>query len=340
MLPKLLVRLPVPIFLYLFCAQFATADEFSLNGATMGTTYHIKVVTVSGIDAKALQTRIDQRLEQLNQSMSTYRPDSEISRFNQLKSIDTKFEVSADFLSVMLAADAVNGLSGGAWDGTVNPLVNLWGFGRSGPIEKLPSAQAVSDALKNVGFDQIEVSAKGFLKKLRPEVTIDLASIAKGFGVDQVAQLLETVGAKNYLVEIGGEVYASGRRPDGKRWRVGINQPVKNGAMDAVYKALDLENQAMATSGDYRNFEVIEGRAFSHIIDPRTGYPVNHGVVSASVVAPNCTLADGLATALMVMEPEKGITLLNRLEAVDGLIIVQKSDGSLENHWSGSLKPE
>jgi thiamine biosynthesis lipoprotein len=331
---QMLIRLLSLVLIYSFCAGSSAAKELLLSGSTMGTTYHIKVVTEPNKDVQALQPRIDQRLEQLNQSMSTYRFDSEISRFNRLQSIDTNFEVSSDLLAVMLAADAVYRLTDGAWDGTVNPLVNLWGFGPSGHIEKKPSAQAITDALKNVGFDLIEVSAKGFLKKHRSEVTIDLASIAKGYGVDQISELIEESGFNNYLVEIGGEVYASGRRPDGMKWRVGINQPRKHAAADAVYKALELENQAMATSGDYRNFEVIDGRTYSHIIDPCSGYPVDHGVVSASVVAPNCTLADGLATALIVMAPDKGISLLNRLEGVEGLVIVQKRDGSLENHWS------
>ncbi len=333
---KMIVR-ALFVLICTFCTGLSAAAELSLSGETMGTTYHIKVVAESDKDTQSLQPRIDQRLEELNQSMSTYRFDSEISRFNRLRSIDTNFEVSSDFLAVMLAADAIYRLTDGAWDGTVNPLINLWGFGPAGPIDKLPSAQAISNALKIVGFEQIEVSAKGFLKKHHPEVTIDLASIAKGYGVDQIAQVIEASGFRNYLVEIGGEVYASGRRLDSKKWRVGINQPRKAAAIDAVYMALELEDQAMATSGDYRNFEVIEGRTYSHIIDPRTGYPINHGVVSTSVLAPNCTLADGLATALMVMGPDKGIHLLNRLEAVEGLIIVQKPDGSLENHWSRGL---
>jgi FAD:protein FMN transferase len=337
---RVVVRL---LILALICSASigsAAAEELLLSGATMGTTYHVKVAAaVSGKEISSLQARIDRRLEQLNQSMSTYRVDSEISRFNRLKSIDTNFKISDDFLTVMLAGDAVYRLTDGAWDGTVSPLVDLWGFGPAGRIDKVPSRQAITEAMRKVGFDQIEISAKGYLRKHRPEVMIDLASIAKGYGVDQIAELLETSGFKNYLVEIGGEVYASGRREDGRYWRVGINKPVKTAAPDAVYAALDLQNQAMATSGDYRNFEEIGGRAYSHIIDPHSGYPVTHAVVSSSVVAPNCTLADGLATALMVMGPEKGIGLLNRLDGVEGLVIVRKPDGSLENHWSNGFSP-
>ena len=336
---KVLVRLLLIALIGLFCMGLTQAQEHLFSGRTMGTTFHIKVVADSAMDGQALQARIDKRLEAINQSMSTYRPDSEISRFNAIRTVDEPFKVSADFLTVMLAADAVHGITGGAWDGTVNPLVDLWGFGRSGRIDKVPSADAVADALRNVGFDYIEVSAKGYLKKHRPEVTIDLASIAKGYGVDQIADLLEASGYKDFLVEIGGEVFASGRRPDGKNWRVGINRPRRGSAADEVYTALDLADQAMATSGDYRNYEEIDGHIYSHIIDPRTGYPVNHGVVSTSVVAPNCTLADGLATALMVMPPDDGISLINRLDGVECLVITLNPDGNLGNHWSSGLKP-
>jgi thiamine biosynthesis lipoprotein len=334
MVPKFYTRWLGLVFIFFWCTGFGTAKELYLTGATMGTTYHIKVVVEPHKNHKDLQQHINQRLKQLNRSMSTFQSDSEISRFNRLQSIDTDFPVSQDFLHVMLAADAVYRLTDGAWDGTVKPLVDLWGFGPAGRIDKVPSDQAIAAAMKNVGFQKIEVSAKGFLRKHQPTVTIDLASIAKGYGVDQVSEVIEESGFRNYLVEIGGEVYAAGKRPDGKRWRVGINQPLKTATANAVYKALELQDQAMATSGDYRNFEVIGGHAYSHIIDPRTGYPVTQGVVSTSVIAPNCTLADGLATAKMVMGPVKGIALLNRVDAVEGLIIVQKADGSLENHWS------
>jgi FAD:protein FMN transferase len=341
MVLKMTARLAgLALILLFWSTGFGAPRELLLTGATMGTTYHIKVVPEADKDGKDLRTRIDHRLKQLNESMSTFQSDSEISRFNRLQAVDQEFAVSQDFLAVMLAADAVYSLTDGAWDGTVKPLVDLWGFGSAGPIDEAPSAQAVAAALQNVGFHGIEVSAKGFLKKRLAAVTVDLASIAKGYGVDQVARLIEGAGFRNYLVEIGGEVYAAGRRPDGRKWRVGINRPVKKAAASAVYRALDLQDQAMATSGDYRNFEIIGGRAYSHIIDPRSGYPVTHGVVSTSVVAPNCTLADGLATALMVLGPVKGISLLNNLDAVEGLIIVQKADGSLENHWSRGLKDE
>ena len=328
--------------IFLFCTGFGGVKEHRLAGRTMGTTYHIKIIAPPSKDADmdTVRKRIDRRLEQLNQSMSTYRSTSEISRFNKLTTAGQPFVVSPDFLKVMLAADAIHDLTAGAWDGTVHPLVNLWGFGRSGSIEKVPSHEEIENALENVGFQHIEVSPEGYLKKRRGQVTVNLGSIAKGYGVDRVASLLTELGYRNFLVEIGGEVFAAGRRKDGNQWKVGINRPEKGAAATDVYKALVLENRAMATSGDYRNYVEIQGRSYSHIIDPRNGYPVNNGVVSASVIAPNCTLADGLATALMIMRPVEGVQLLNSMEKVEGVIIVRRSDGTFENHFSKGMAHE
>jgi FAD:protein FMN transferase len=321
----------------LVCTARAEAKEHLLVGRTMGTTYHIKIIAPKSDDMAAVQHEIDRRLEQINQSMSTFMKESEISRFNRMTEVGKPFAVSLDFLKVMRVAGAIHRVTGGAWDGTVLPLIELWGFGRSAPIEKEPSPAAIAKAMEDVGFQNIEVSTDGFLKKRRARVTVDLASIAKGYGVDSVAAVVRKLGYGNYLVEIGGEVFAAGRKADGQPWRVGINKPRKGGAATEVYKALDLEDRAMATSGDYRNYEEIGGRAYSHIIDPRSGYPVHNGVVSTSVIAPDCTLADGLATALMVMGPQAGIRLLNRMDKVEGLIIVRKPDGSLVDHWSAGI---
>lgn len=311
--------------------------EYLLEGRTMGTTYHIKVVADRSTDMGDVKAKVDRLLVQINRSMSTYQPDSEISRFNAFREKGKPFEVSGDFLRVMLSAREIFRLTEGAMDSTVNPLVNLWGFGKKGAVTQEPSSQAVADALRLVGFDQIDVVETGYLVKKQPDVTVDLAAIAKGYGVDQVAVLLHGLGFRDYLVEIGGEVYAAGRRADNKTWRVGINQPRPEAAADAVYEVVPLQNRAMATSGDYRNFERIGQTTFSHIIDPRTGYPVQNGVVSASVIADNCTLADGLATALMVMGPEKGIALLDRLREVEGMIITRQADGTFRNHLSKGM---
>jgi thiamine biosynthesis lipoprotein len=297
----------------------------------------VKVICGPFKNIAKVQQRIDARLEQINQSMSTYRKDSEISRFNALGEVNTPFAVSADFLKVLVVAEELHRMTRGAWDGTVNPLVNLWGFGKDGAVTRIPSDDVVQAALGKVGFDYLKVSNDGYLVKKKAAVSLDLASIAKGYGVDQVAGVLREMGFDDFLVEIGGEIFAAGIRSDGKQWRVGINQPSREAAVDAVYAVVGLKDKAMATSGDYRNFYRIGDRIYSHIIDPQTGYPVQNGVVSASVVADNCTLADGLATALMVMGPESGVALLDSLPDVHGMIVVRWEDGGLENFSSLGL---
>ena len=308
--------------------------EHLIRGRTMGTTYNITVVAEDNRGVAGLKEKIDARLVEINNSMSTYQKSSEISRFNKLELTDQPFEISADFYRVMRIARAIFELSGGAWDGTVNPLVDLWGFGRAGRQSTLPDEGKIAALLPRIGFDKIRIFNNHTLVKKSRAITIDLSSIAKGFGVDEVAQIINKTGYGDYLVEIGGEIYASGRRQDGKLWRVGINRPRKDAAFDAVYKIVDLNNQAFATSGDYRNFFEIDGIRYSHIIDPRTGYPVSNGVVSVSVVAANCALADGLATAVMVMGTDDGLALINRLESVESLIVMEKANGSLVTYYS------
>lgn len=309
-------------------------QEHLIQGGTMGTTYHIKVVTGYFQGISGLKEKIEKRLVEINAAMSTYQKDSEISRFNEFNQTGTKFKISKDFYRVMETAQAIYRLSDGAWDGTVNPLVDLWGFGREGPKNKISLATEISALLSNIGFEAIEIQEPGFLLKKRAAVTLDLSSIAKGYGVDRVADTIQKEGFQNYLVEIGGEVFASGYSKEGMLWRIGINRPQTDAAFDEVYKVVNLHNKAFATSGDYRNFFVVDGIRYAHIIDPRTGYPISNGVVSVTIIADTCTFADGLATAIMVMGPEKGLDLINRLDAVEGLIIVEQMDGSLADFYS------
>jgi thiamine biosynthesis lipoprotein len=308
--------------------------EFLIEGRTMGTTYSVKIVTGDDRGVAGLKEKIDARLVEINDSMSTYKKDSEITRFNNLTQVDRQFRISEDFYRVMMTARTLFELSEGAWDGTVNPLVDLWGFGRTGRKNKPPERQEIDLLLPQIGFEKIQILPDRSLIKKKAPVTLDLSSIAKGYGVDQVAQILRKAGYINYLVEIGGEISASGKRRDGKLWRIGINRPRKDAGRDEVYKVIDLENQAFATSGDYRNFFEIDGVRYSHIIDPRTGYPISNGVVSVSIIAGNCAFADGLATAVMIMGYDKGIKLISRLDAVEGLIVVERPDGSLADYFS------
>jgi len=312
--------------------------EQLIAGRTMGTTYHVKVVTDNDTGIAGLKVRIDARLTAINNSMSTYQKDSEISRFNSMKQAGRAFEVSADFLRVMSTAQTIFELSEGAWDATVNPLVDLWGFGRAGRQRTAPNEREIAALLPKIGFENIRIRPDSALVKTNNFVTLDLSSIAKGYGVDQIAALVRQAGYKNYLVEIGGEIFASGKRQDGQAWRIGINRPRKNAAFNDVYKVVELSNQGFATSGDYRNFFEVDGIRYSHVIDPRTGYPVSNGVVSVSILAVNCTLADGLATAVMVMGMKKGLDLIDHLEGVEGLIIVERPNGSLGAFYSKRFK--
>ena len=308
--------------------------EHLIAGRTMGTTYHIKVVTDASGSVAGLKEKIDRRLIEINQVFSTYIKDSEISRFNAFGKVGERFAVSDDFMQVMRVARRIHQLSGGALDGTVSPLVDLWSFGPTRRNPKMPPAKEIIALMQNIGFNLIQIEEPHFLVKNLASVTLDLNAIAKGFAVDQISELLYATGFENYLVEIGGEIYAAGARTDGKKWRVGINRPQKDAAFNEVYKAVSIANQAFATSGDYRNFFEIDGQRYSHVIDPRTGYPVSNGVVSVTIIADNCTLADGLATAVMVMGAEKGIQLVNRLKNVECLIVIEKSDGRLVDFTS------
>lgn len=305
--------------------------ETKLAGHTMGTTYHITLITGYFFRVETLKAAIDERLEEINQAMSTFRPDSEISLFNASQP-SKKFVISDDFFQVMQIAQKIYKITAGAWDGTVNPLLVLWGFTGTEPND-LPRDSKIKTALDLVGFKHIEITHQ-YLRKHKPGLTLDLGSIAKGYGVDQIAVLLADRGIDNFLVEIGGEVYAAGLRKDGGLWRIGINTPDKKAAYGDIYKVVTIKDRGFATSGDYRNFFEIQGKFYSHVISPFNGRPVTNGVVSASVMAANCTLADGLATALMVMGPVKGLQLIDRLAQVECMLVVQKTDSNLKDYYS------
>lgn len=309
--------------------------EMEFSGKTMGTRYHIKVMTGYFFRSEALKKKIDRRLEEINQSMSTYRQESEISRFNR-HTAPSGFEISRDFQKVFTVGAKIFGQTEGAWDGTILPLIRLWGFDRPEIQKTLPQSQEIERTLRNLGFNSIELSGRT-LRKKNPEIQLDFASIAKGYGVDAIAEVILHAGFDNFLVEIGGEIFASGVRLDGKKWRVGINQPERGSGLAQIHAAVSLSNRALATSGDYRNYFEIDGKYFSHILDPRTGYPVQNGVVSASVLAPDCTHADGLATALMVMGVRRGVELVEQMGGIECLIVVREKDGTFSDHASSGF---
>ncbi len=326
-------KIIVILFFVLVSVGCSFKKETLYSGKTMGTTYNIKVVTWFFNTHESLKSKIDIRLNEIESRMSTYKKTSEISKFNEDHS-GNLFPVSDDFIQLMTVAAKIYILTEGAWDGTINPVVDLWGFGGKSSKKKIPAKEKIEEHMKDVGFHNIEIAKNKYLVKKNPLVSLDLASIAKGYAVDQIAQLIVENSIENFLVEIGGEVYATGLRKDGKNWRIGVNLPKSGSSLDQVYKVVTLQTRALATSGDYRNFFEAGQKRYSHVIDPATGFPVNNGVVSVSVIAPSCVFADGLATAVMVMGQKKGLELVNKLKNIECLVVVQEDNNNLVDYVS------
>lgn len=292
-----------------FPSNDSPKKEVLLQGHTMGTTYNIKLVsTIEEVESLNLQSKIEAVLKQVNQAMSTYIPDSEISRFNQSQSTEP-VEISRDFARVLAESIRLGELSGGKLDITVGPLVNLWGFGPEQRPETVPSEDALSAARSRIGLKNLHLNGNKLSKDIS-NLYIDLSTIAKGYGVDLVAELMEANGFTNYLVEIGGEMRLRGFKHTGELWAVAIEKPIldSSGEQRAVHQVIIPKDNAIATSGDYRNYFEANGQRFSHIIDPDTGKPINHNLVSVTVIHPSSMTADGLSTTLMVMGAEQGMT--------------------------------
>ncbi len=277
----------------------------SLAGPTMGTRYLVRLPgTLDEARRAGLQRRVEALLAGIEQRLSSYRPDSEVSRFNAART-RAPVPVSADFLEVARVAEEVSRWSAGAFDITVAPLVALWGFGPWGPPRAVPAAAAIEAARARVDYRLLEIDPRAAtLRKRRPDLAVDLGGIAKGYAVDALAALLAAEGWRDHLVEIGGEVRAAGRAGGGRRWRVAIERP---DPAQAAAHVLALRDEAVASSGDYRDYFVSAGVRYSHTIDPRSGRPIAHGLAAVSVIQADATRADALATALMVLGPEAGL---------------------------------
>lgn len=299
--------------------------EALLQGRTMGTTYNIKVVVAKDYDTAPLQQVIDQKLVQLNQEMSTYINDSELSKFNQSRTTEA-IEISNGLARVIKEALRLGELSQGKLDVTVGPLVNLWGFGPDLRPEKAPSAQELNNARQKIGLKHLTLDGNK-LSKNNEHLYVDLSTIAKGYGVDLVAEHLEAVGINNYLVEIGGEMRLKGFKHTGELWHVAIEKPITEER--AVHQIIVPKDNALATSGDYRNYFEVEGTRFSHIIDPDTGKPINHKLVSVTVIHPSSMTADGLSTAMMVMGEEQAFKFASE-NGIAAYLISKTDDGFKE----------
>ncbi len=281
-----------------------------LTGHTMGTTYTVRITGCAPADCGARQhAAIEAMLEAQEQRFSHYREDSEISRFNR-HGDSAWFPVSAELAELAELAAAISELSRGAFDISVAPAVNAWGFGPPAALSgnsALPDAATIAGAGQAIGYRNLQIRlSPPALRKLLPQLQLDMSAIAKGHAVDQLAYLLEDSGHRNYLVEIGGELRTAGVRADGTPWRVGLEAP--DGGLPVQFIITPGSN-AVATSGDYRNFFVRDGTRYSHTLDPLSARPVNHGLAAVSVIAPSAAQADALATALLVLGPERGLVL-------------------------------
>nr|WP_227731853.1 FAD:protein FMN transferase [Yersinia proxima] len=311
-------------------------QQIDLEGKTMGTSYSIKYVSDSSTPSpEKLQLEIDRELEQVNDQMSTYRPNSELSRFNKSQQVNTPFAVSAATAKVVREAIRINRLTDGALDVTVGPLVNLWGFGPEGRPNVVPTDAEITKRREWTGIDKLAVENGALIKRI-PELYVDLSAIAKGYGVDVIAEYLESQSIDNYMVDIGGEVRTHGHNGEDKPWRIAIEKPVA-GSEQSAQEIIEPGSMAIATSGDYRNYFEQNGVRYSHTIDPETGRPINHRLVSITVLDPSCMTADGLSTGLGVLGPERGMALANLL-GIPVFMIVKTDDG-FEERSSESFKP-
>ena len=301
-------------------------EQIHLSGPTMGTTYNIKyIVSEHQPSPDVVQKEVDRLLEQVNDQMSTYRTDSELSRFNQSES-SQPFEVSPQTATVVKEAIRLNNLTLGALDVTVGPLVNLWGFGPEARPEVVPSDNELKKRKAETGIEHLSVNGNALSKDI-PNLYVDLSTIAKGWGVDVVADYIQSQGIENYMVEVGGEMRLKGVNREGVKWRIAIEKP----AVDerAIQEIIEPGDMAIATSGDYRNYFEKEGVRYSHIINPQTGKPINHKVVSVTVLDKSSMTADGLATGLMVLGEDKGMKVAND-NNIPVFMIVKSSDGFIE----------
>lgn len=318
------------------CSCPSVAQDITVfTGRTMGPIpYNIRAVLPADVAAEEVKTQIVDVLKGVNDRMSTYLEDSELSRFNRSEAVHTWIDVSTETATVVHYALQVAELTGGAFDPTVGPAVNLWGFGPNKDRRQLPTDDQIEAARQRVGYKKVEARlAPPALRKSRADVALDLSAVAKGYAVDQVGALLGKLGCEAYMVEIGGEVVARGRKPGNHPWNIGlerVGQFTSEGEPQIAHEMVPLEDAALASSGDYRNYYEYEGRRYSHTIDPTTARPVEHQLAIASVRADTCMEADALATTLLVMGPKQGLAWAEQRGVAARL--VERNDGRAEEH--------
>ena len=335
----------LPIFLLLLVGltfrHLLFPDPHSIatfSGATMGTTWSVKLATaeLDSASRKRVLSEIDDELQLVNKLMSTWDENSELSRLNRSNGAQP-FPLSQPNVEVFALAAQISELSGGAFDVTVGPLVSAWGFGADRAVTGSPSEQEVSELEQRVGYQKLDLDAKrGTITKKNPAIHADLSAIAKGYAVDRVSAALQRLGYRNFLVEIGGELKAHGQKLPDRDWRVAVERPDE--LSRSIYAVVQLRDLGMATSGDYRSFILEDGTRRSHLIDPRKGRPVMHALASVSVVDLSTARADALATALGVMGAEEGFALAERA-GIAAYFIVREAQGEFRARSTTAFAP-
>ena len=296
-----------------------------LAGQTMGTTYSVQIVSLRSMAPDtALRDEISATLRRIEARLSTYLPTSEVSLFNN-EPADRWFPVAYETCALVQRAKAWSLITDGAFDITVAPVVDAWGFGPAAAPDRLPTREQIAALMPSVSHVRLATDCnRPAILKLTEGVRIDLSGFAKGYAVDAVAELLDEKGYGDYLVEVGGELRGAGRNERQQGWRIAIENPVAVAAAPAGI--VSLNNQAMATSGDYRNFLEFDDKRYSHTIDPRTGWPIDHALTAVTVIMESAADADALATALLVLGPERGLSLAERLE-IAARLMLRNGDG-------------
>lgn len=331
--PCLYILLMVPVLFPVLCCSEPARKEHVLEGSTMGTYYQVILADVTLSQAKTAQNKIISVLDQINQSMSVFDPLSELSRFNRIQP-QTKFCPSPEFTEVMRVSYKVYEMTGGAFDPSLGSVIDLWGFGNKKTDTELPGQSEISDAMQGAGLDKIFMDEQGCLIKSHPDTKLNLSAIAKGYGVDAIAGVLKEMGISSYLVDIGGDICAGKARPDGSMWKVGISSPHPLAGSEHLMQILEIEHEAVATSGDYHNFFVNNGQKYSHIIDPATGQPARQKTFSATVKAGTCVMADALATAMLVMDMDKSLKLAGESNLFKVLLMRMNEKNRISVHTS------
>jgi FAD:protein FMN transferase len=323
------------IFCFLVMVKGSFAQEpVKFHGETMGTTWSVAIVPPSDHSVSDLKPLLQQRLDQINQKMSTFDLTSEVSCFNRQQGTDW-FPISAETAKVIALALDVSRLTDGAFDISVGPLVDLWGFGPAERKEAAPTDIQLEQVINSIGYKKIELRAMPLaVRKKVGSLRIDLSAIAKGYAVDELAKLLKIKGVDNFLVEVGGELQLSGNRSDGSPWRVAIERPLEG--KREVHEVLPVTGTAIATSGNYRNFYIDDGQHYAHTIDPQLGRPVRHKLASATIFALSCARADALATAMMVLGEIKGRKVVESNHIMASFLVYE--DRQLKRYRSSALQ--